>query len=201
MSSLYDELGVSPSASEDELRTAFRQRARRLHPDVNVDPEASAAMIRLNEVWAILGDPEARRRYDEEQREPVAATFSPPSPPPVSVPEPFQESSAFLYLLVRPWVIIPAILLLIVVVTAYAGHSGGGGRPATTTTTAAPSASAFVGQCLQPQGETVVVVPCSDRPNSLVIAVVPTSSACPVGATSYQLAGQADLLCASPSPS
>lgn len=200
MASLYDELGVASSASQEELRTAFRQRARILHPDVSTDPAASEAMRRLNEVWAVLGDPEARRRYDEEQREPVAATFSPPLPTVVAAPEQFEESSALLYLLFRPWVIIPAILLLILVVAAYAGHSGAGRpNPATTTTTPAPSASAFVGQCVQVQSDSVLVVACSQLPNSLVIAAVPTAAACPAGSSSLRLTGQTEVLCAKPS--
>jgi hypothetical protein len=60
----YRELGASPDASAAELRRAYRERARRLHPDLNPAGTGADAMRRLNEAWKVLGDPESRRRYD-----------------------------------------------------------------------------------------------------------------------------------------
>ncbi|MDQ1395028.1 MAG: molecular chaperone DnaJ, partial [Acidimicrobiaceae bacterium] len=64
---LYDELGVPPGASEADLRRAYRRQARLRHPDVHPTHEGDAeeAMRRLNSAWSVLGDPAARRRYDE----------------------------------------------------------------------------------------------------------------------------------------
>ena len=63
MSSLYGLLGVPPDASADEIRRAYYRAARQLHPDVNPDADAAAAMRRLNDAWAVLGDPAARRSH------------------------------------------------------------------------------------------------------------------------------------------
>jgi hypothetical protein len=78
--SLYDVLGASASATSDELRQAYRRRARELHPDV-AGSDTGWAMAELNAAWRVLSDPEARRRYDDERRvaAPVPAT---PQPPP-----------------------------------------------------------------------------------------------------------------------
>ena len=61
---LYEVLGASRDASEDDLRRAYRAAARELHPDVNPDAATSDAMRRLNAAWAVLGNPDRRREYD-----------------------------------------------------------------------------------------------------------------------------------------
>jgi curved DNA-binding protein CbpA len=53
---------VAPAASLDEIRAAYRARARRLHPDV-VGGDTSE-MAELNEAWAVLSDPARRAEYD-----------------------------------------------------------------------------------------------------------------------------------------
>jgi molecular chaperone DnaJ len=61
----YDVLGVSTSASQDEIKKAYRKLARQYHPDRN--PGDSAAEERFKEVqhaYDVLGDPERRKRYD-----------------------------------------------------------------------------------------------------------------------------------------
>ena len=62
----YALLEVSPGASEQQLRQAFRQLSKRYHPDTTSLPqvEAEQAFQRLQEAYAVLSDPERRRRYD-----------------------------------------------------------------------------------------------------------------------------------------
>jgi hypothetical protein len=65
----YDVLGVAPSASATEVRQAYLDAARRLHPDLEPDPtrrERSALQMQeVNAAWTVLGDPDRRRRYDQ----------------------------------------------------------------------------------------------------------------------------------------
>lgn len=70
-SSLYETLGVAPVASEEQLRVAYRERSKTLHPDVHAD--GTEEMIRLNQAWTILGHAEMRAAYDwlREQRQPA----------------------------------------------------------------------------------------------------------------------------------
>jgi curved DNA-binding protein len=62
----YAVLGVSRDASADDIKKAFRQLARRYHPDVAKDKAAAEAKFKeINEAYEVLGDPEKRRKYDQ----------------------------------------------------------------------------------------------------------------------------------------
>ena len=61
----YKTLGVERSASEDEIRKAFRKLARLYHPDVAKDkPKAEDKFKEINEAYEVLGDKEKRKKYD-----------------------------------------------------------------------------------------------------------------------------------------
>jgi curved DNA-binding protein len=60
----YADLGVSRTASQDEVQRAYRKLARELHPDVNKAPEAEERFKDVAEAYAVLSDPEQRKRYD-----------------------------------------------------------------------------------------------------------------------------------------
>ncbi len=61
----YAALGVSRTASEKEIRSAYRRLARKLHPDVNPNDKASETRFKdVNAAHEVLSDPEKRKKYD-----------------------------------------------------------------------------------------------------------------------------------------
>ena len=62
----YEVLGLSRSASQDEIRKAYKKLARKFHPDVKpADPDAETKFAEITEAYDVLSDEEKRRNYDQ----------------------------------------------------------------------------------------------------------------------------------------
>jgi curved DNA-binding protein len=64
----YAALGVERTASEDDIKRAYRKLARKYHPDVSKEPDAEARFKDVGEAYEVLKDPEKRAAYDEAAR-------------------------------------------------------------------------------------------------------------------------------------
>lgn len=200
--SYYEVLGVVATASADDIRAAFRRRAREVHPDrqpgsvsgpggIASSSHHEQAMRELNEAWRVLGDPGRRRAYD---RSLVAGPRAPRTRPPAVDPEdiPYFHAPAepgdLGVSVVRglPWVVALAVLVGIFVFTAFAGGPDDDGV----------SASDLVGKCVRlERGGVVASVPC-DEPNSgRVDLVAVRASLCPDGSSLVRLPSQGSWLC------
>jgi curved DNA-binding protein CbpA len=87
----YDVLHVPRDASAGKIQRAYRELARRYHPDVNRGRDARARFQELSDAYDVLRDPRLRARYDRSTTEPIAharpdrvraPTFTVPRPQP-----------------------------------------------------------------------------------------------------------------------
>ncbi|HEY9642703.1 MAG TPA: DnaJ domain-containing protein [Coleofasciculaceae cyanobacterium] len=62
----YDTLEISPTASQAEVKQAYRQMAKRYHPDVNLEGASHDRITSINAAYEILSDPRRRQSYDRQ---------------------------------------------------------------------------------------------------------------------------------------
>jgi hypothetical protein len=175
---LYDVLGVAPTAAADEVRRAYVSRARESHPDRYVDApsadrlDAERRIREINEAWHVLGNPRRRRRYDLELQ--PAERFVTRSDGTVAEPIVFDEVDGTARLIRGlPWMIVVVVLFAIFVFTAYAATRGG-------STTPAPSNN--LGRCVRAVGDaSVEPAACGEPGARLVMATVQPTEPCPAG--------------------
>lgn len=182
MPTLYDELGLPPTATAAELHRAYRERARRLHPDVAGEDDSTAdAMRRLNDAWRVLGDPARRRDYDR--------TLAPPPPAarddgadgaeeeePEATPAGRPHVPALL--------VVVALLVAIVVVTAYASSPQAPDR-----------GTSPVGRCLVVRPGYEAFEQCGPGQRDEVVAEVRPDQACPPGTARHQVQQRSQIVC------
>jgi Ca-activated chloride channel family protein len=84
----YARLGVSRDATPEEIRSAYFEAARRLHPDTNPDPDAQELFIQIQDAYEILSNPEKRAQYE--------AVLPPPDLSPPNISQTIQYSRSCL---------------------------------------------------------------------------------------------------------
>lgn len=72
----YDVLGLTPNATQDQIKKAYRQNAIKYHPDRNHDEGAEDKFKEISNAYEILSDPEKRRMYDQFGEEGMSDPFS-----------------------------------------------------------------------------------------------------------------------------
>ena len=200
MASHYGVLGVADGAEPDDVRRAYLDLARHLHPDRWIDAspgeraEVERRMREVNEAWRVLGNPARRLAYDVERRE---AGRRPRVSPPAAVGDRYGFSTGDLFSedvddpdlftrLIRalPWVLVLGGLGAIFVFTAYATNDD----PETPTGEGG-------GGCVRPVGGVAEVVDCDAPDARLVIVEVGQVAECPAETEPFQPAGRDIALC------
>ena len=85
----YSILEVEKDASTEEIRKAFQTKARKLHPDVNKAPDAEEKFKEVSEAYAVLSDPDKRKRYDAMRSGSPFGAYGAPSSPAGGYSDPF----------------------------------------------------------------------------------------------------------------
>jgi hypothetical protein len=199
----YDVLGTSMRATPEELRQAYRDRARVLHPDRQLARDGretdalGAAMRELNEAWRVLRDPAGRAAYD---RSLVPPSFVPRSgayagfDDPADLDDdmldrPFRgrpaEPGDLVVALARvlPWLVIGAVLGGIFVFTAFAASRGD------------PPAGPAVFECVR-STSAIDKVPCAAGAEQ-IRDITQQVSECPDGTSGVEV-GRSRVLCLQP---
>lgn len=178
MATHYEILAIDPAASAEEVRQAYLDQARALHPDGGAGD--ARRMQEVNEAYRVLRDPVQRSAYDAGLRSP-APPVDPDSDDDVlvvdSVGPPFAR--AF------PWLILAVILGAIFVFTAFAGQDN------------ADPKQELVGQCIVlGRGSELSTTSCDQPNDGRVELVVDRPSHCPDGSEGRSLDGR--WLCLAP---
>src|SRR5262249_9612115 len=126
ISTLYDRLGVTATATPEEIRSAYRRLARLIHPDRG-SAGSEQALAAVNEAWRVLSDPGRRAAYDASLRTRASTAVSPPAGSPQTAPAGPADEGAIaddegrsFWAVALPWLLVLAVLGGIFLFTAYA---------------------------------------------------------------------------------
>lgn len=186
MATHYDVLGVKPNATPAQIRRAYYDRARQLHPDAGGD-DATRAMQDVNEAWRVLRDGASRAAYDRSLRAGPAPARPRPRPAPSAqsdewldrpYPRRPAEPGDITLSLVRaaPWVAVLVVLGAIFVFTAFARNEGSSGDD-------------LIGKCVLASDGMPEEVPCDSPNDGRVVGIVEQANLCTSGATATVVAG------------
>ena len=72
----YEVVGISKTASQNEIKSQYRKLALKFHPDRNKSPEAADHFKEISEAYAVLSDPKKRQLYDQHGHAGVDGRYS-----------------------------------------------------------------------------------------------------------------------------
>jgi molecular chaperone DnaJ len=177
----YERIGVSPDASHDQIRAAYRRLARRHHPDA--DDGDTDRMAALNEAWHVLSDPGRRAMYDASLRTVPRPTAPSPMPEPDYADDDFDDDDRPLGGHRRggfplPVFLVLALFAMIFVITAYAYEkSGSVNGPAPTIPV---DGVIQIGSCVRVSDDAVArETPCGAPYTGVVVALIARDGRCP----------------------
>ena len=185
MATHYDVLGVPATATLEEVRRAYHERARLLHPDRAGD---ARAMQDVNEAWRVLRDSGARAAYDRALGTPVRVhdaddpadwRYNRPAAPSGDVGVTIARS--------LPWIAVLFVLAVIFVFTAFAR-------------TDRDSSDSLIGECIVLDDGRPVAVSCVEPNVGQVSLVVDRQTRCPSTTTPLAVPGDR-WLCVRPADS
>lgn len=216
----YRTLGVTAGSSIDELRRAYRELARELHPDRHLqsDPQQAAKaaerMVDVNAAWAVLSNPGARELYDLElrlagggARGGMGGTGSGGGLPSSTHADqstnagsahgvrysPLREDHGHPVIRGLLWFLVLGVLAAIFVLTAYAANSVD--PPSIPSTTTGVPMLLGAGDCVDQVPGAVNVVPCSAAHDATIERLVPLGRPCPAGTREVYLPDQQESAC------
>ena len=204
----YQILGVSQVASPDEVRAAFRSRARELHSDNNTQKSAVTQQLavvelaRVSEAWRVLNDAQRRLEYDHGQLH--AGRVSTPSAPPrphsgsgFSAARPTRESVGIVEppSTTRPLIVIVGLILVISFVVILIVHNSA-------STADTPNSRIQVGACVlvvsTTSGRSLHAVDCATRHDGTITQLIANFGPCLGTEDSYSIPTISARICVSP---
>ncbi len=219
----YDTLGLPSTATQPEIRRAFRSLARELHPDrhhQSAPDQAEAASRRMREVnaaWAVLSSPTAKELYDLDltlamaRRGPGqtvpgapvgggrggAGTATRPRFATADEAPARYQSGPDGHPVVRGvlWVLVLGVLAAIFVFTAYAAGGSSEEQPPAPTTPTTAAARVQRGDCVRELVGAMDLVDCATPHDAEVLDVVPIGRPCPAPAREVYLPNQQESAC------
>ncbi len=194
IATLYERLGVGRDASPEEIRSAYRGLARRLHPDRG-GAGSETAMAAVNEAWRVLSDPGRRASYDASLRASVAPATRVSAASEVAEVDVAGEAEARSFWAVAlPWILLLVVLGVIFLFTAYA--RGGGGDGPSSVPRAEVDGVIEPGSCIVLDGQArAVETPCRAPHLGVVGSIVDARAPCPPRSEGFYSQDGSVLVC------